>query len=272
MKNTPRRRLAVPLLSTALAAAPLAAQAQGSIEGWQFEASLNGWFPAISGTTKFPSGASGPSIDVSMGDVVDALKFTFQGSFEARRGQWGLWTDLVYADFGATQQRSRDFSIGGGHIPVNVTAKLQLDVKSWIWTLAGVYGLKNDDEGTMDMLFGTRLLDMTNGLRWSFDGSPPNLLPPDGSAEVSDSYWDAVVGLKGRVRLGAERRWFVPFYVDIGTGQSDLTWQVNAGIGYQFDWGAVLATWRYLDYDFDSSSKLQGISFNGPVIGVSIRF
>jgi hypothetical protein len=112
---------------------------------------------------------------------------------------------------------------------------------------------------------------MTNGLSWSLSGSPSNL-PPSGKAEVSDSYWDAIVGLKGRLLLGAERRWFVPYYVDVGTGQTDLTWQVNAGIGYRFDWGALTATWRYLDYDFGSSSKLQDISFNGPVIGLSFRF
>jgi hypothetical protein len=84
--------------------------------------------------------------------------------------------------------------------------------------------------------------------------------------------WDAIVGLKGRAMLGSERKWFVPYYVDVGGGDSKLTWQVNAGIGYQFDWGAVLATWRYLDYDFKSSSKVQDLSFNGPTIGVAFRF
>jgi hypothetical protein len=271
MSNRPSRPLAAALFGTALALGATPCALAQAADGWQFEASINGWFPAIGGTTRFPSGASGPSIDVSMGDVVDALKFTFQGSFEARRGAWGVWTDLVYADFGATRSGSRDFEIGGNRPPANVTARLQLDVKSWIWTLAGLYGLKNDDEGTMDLLFGTRLLDMTNDLGWSFSGSPSNL-PPGGSAQVSGSWWDAIVGLKGRALLGADRRWFVPYYVDVGTGQTDLTWQINAGLGYRFGWGAVTATWRYLDYDFDSSSKLQDISFNGPVIGVSFRF
>ncbi len=55
--------------------------------------------------------------------------------------------------------------------------------------------------------------------------------------------------------MGDERKWFVPFYVDVGTGQSKLTWQINAGVGYQFDWGALVASWRYLDYSFKSDSK-----------------
>jgi hypothetical protein len=265
MTKTISHRLAAPLLAAGLCAtAPLAAQAQSS--GWQFEASLYGWFPAISGTTSFPViGGGGPDIDVSMGDVIDALKFAFMGTFEARNGQWGLWTDLVYSDFGSSKSTSTDFTIPGIP-PGSITADLQLDVKSWIWTIAGLYSLKDDAEGRTDLIFGARMLDMTNGLGFSINNVPRR------TAEVSVTNWDAVVGLKGRAMLGSERTWFVPYYVDVGTGESKLTWQVNAGIGYQFDWGSVLATWRYLDYDFKSDSRVQGLSFNGPTIGVLFKF
>jgi hypothetical protein len=261
--------LAAALLTTLLAAAaPLTAQAQAS-DAWKFEVSLYGWFPAISGTTSFPPNGNGPSVDVSMGDVIDALKFAFMGTFEARSGQWGVWTDLVYSDFGASHGTT--LTVRPPNQPaVPVKADAQLDIKSWIWTLAGLYGLKSDADGTMDLLFGARLLDMTNQLEWSLAGPGP--ITPSGTKEVSSSYWDAVVGLKGRALLGADRKWFIPYYADIGTGQSKLTWQVNAGVGYQFDWGAVQATWRYLSYDFDNSSKVQSLNFNGPTIGVAFRF
>jgi hypothetical protein len=290
MTAFPSLRATTPLLAAALciAAAP-AAHAQSG--GWQFEASLYGWFPAISGTTSFPPNGGGPSIDVSMGDVVDALKFTFQGNFEARLGPWGLWTDLVYADFGASRQNSRDFTIGG--VPASFDGNLVLDVKSWIWTLAGVFSLKDDAEGRADLVFGARMLDMTNGLSWNLNctTSPPTSAQPTsagrarpaasggcggtpstGSAEAGVTNWDAVVGLKGRAMLGSERKWFVPYYVDVGSGESKLTWQVNAGIGYQLDWGALVATWRYLDYDFKNSSKVQDLSFSGPTIGAIFKF
>jgi hypothetical protein len=252
------------------AAAPAAAQPADA--GWQFEASIYGWFPAISGTTSFPPNGAGPSIDVSMGDVIDALKFAFMGSFQARNGAWGVWTDLVYADFGASRQGSRDFTLGGQRPPVGVSADLDLDIKSWIWTLAGTYQLKSDNEGTMDMLFGTRMLDMTNTLGWNITGSGGVLPPLNGSKEVSVTNWDGIVGLKGRAYLGEERKWFVPFYLDVGTGESKFTWQVNAGLGYQFGWGALVASWRYLDYDFKSDSRVTDMSFNGPLIGAVFKF
>ena len=81
-----------------------------------------------------------------------------------------------------------------------------------------------------------------------------------------------MVGLKGRANFGADGKWFIPYYVDVGTGQSQLTWQVSAGVGYRFGWGSVLATWRYLDYNFKSDSKIESMNFSGPTIGVSFQF
>jgi hypothetical protein len=34
----------------------------------------------------------------------------------------------------------------------------------------------------------------------------------------------------------------------------------------------VVATWRYLDYDFKSGDALQSMSMNGVLIGVAFQF
>jgi hypothetical protein len=250
--------------------APIAAQAQAANDKWQWELGIYGWFPAIGGTTSFPSGASGPSIDVSAGDVLDALKMTFMGQAEVRKGQWGAWTDIVYADLGGSQSGSRDFTVGGR--PVGTTANLSLDVKSTVWTLAGIYNLSSTPENTTDLLFGGRMLNLRETLNWSLASSIPELPTRSGEARVDGTNWDAIVGLKGRYYFGAERKWFLPYYADVGGGQSKLTWQVNAGVGYTFDWGSVFATWRYLDYDFKSGDALQSMSMNGALIGVAFQF
>jgi hypothetical protein len=95
MKKLSTPNLAATVLAiTVAAAAP--AQAQGSSDGWQFEAAIYGWFPSIGGTTAFPPNGGGPSIDVSTGQVIDALQFAFMGSLQARNGAWGVWTCLLY--------------------------------------------------------------------------------------------------------------------------------------------------------------------------------
>jgi hypothetical protein len=250
-------------------ALPVAAQTQAD-EPWTFQFALYGWVPAISGDSSYPARTGGASVDVSMGDVLDALEFALMGNLEARKGKWGIWNDLVYASFGASKNGSRDFTIGGS-LPVGVTADLKLDVKSWIWTFAGVYNVAETPDLVADVVFGTRYIDLSNELDWTLS-SDVGSVPRSGSASSGLNNWDAIVGVKGRYMFGDQRRWFVPYYLDVGAGESKFTWQFNAGIGYAFDWGAVVASWRYLDYDFKSSSKVDTMSFNGPLVGVAFRW
>ena len=260
---------------TLAGALPLVSQAQSASDDWKFGATIYGWFPSIGGTTSFPPPSNGgPSIDVSTKQVIDALKFTFMGTLEARKGQWGAWTDLVYADFGATKSGSRDFSIGHAGVPVGVDANLNLDVKTWIWTVAGTYNLATTPEYTTDLVAGARLLDMEQTLGWQFNGdlSGTPILDRAGSTTISLNRWDGIVGVKGRANLGAERKWFVPYYADVGTGQTKLTWQAVTGLGYQFDWGALALTYRYLDYQMKSGSKVESLTLSGVALSASFTF
>ena len=89
---------------------------------------------------------------------------------------------------------------------------------------------------------------------------------------MSETNWDAIVGVKGRMALGASREWIVPYYLDVGTGDSDLTWQGAIGLGYAFRWGDVVAMYRYLDYDFKSGKKVEELTASGPMVGVTFRW
>jgi hypothetical protein len=207
MTRSKPRRIAVGLFTVAMAATvPLQAQAQSMGDGLKWEASIYGWFPAIGGSTSFPPNGGGPSVDVSSKDVLDALKMAFMGNIGMKMGQWGLWTDLVYADFGASKNGTRKVDIGGLPLPGDIQSDLNLDIKSWIWTLAGTYSLVASPQHTADLLFGTRLLDMNQTLNYSFTGT--GVLPIDrsGTAKASISDWDAIVGAKGRAFLGTDRK------------------------------------------------------------------
>ncbi|MBI1285898.1 MAG: hypothetical protein GC183_16460 [Thiobacillus sp.] len=263
------------LLAMALTAlAPIAAQAESADDDWQYQAAIYLWLPALGGETSFPANNGGSSIDISAKDVLNALKMAFMGTASAKKGQWGVWTDLVYADFGAKKSGSRDFEIGHVQIPANVNANLKYDIKTWVWTVAGTYELVKKPNYTLDLLGGARYLDVSQSLDWTINGDI-SALPPvsrTGSAEVSSDVWDGIVGVKGVADLGSEHKWFIPYYLDVGTGQSDLTWQVNAGIGYRYNWGALVATWRYLDYEFDSGNPIKSVSLNGPLFGASFNW
>jgi hypothetical protein len=267
-------RAAAQLLTISVAGtAPLAGHAQAVEEPWRWTGSVNGWLPGIDGETSF-RGSSGPAIEVSPKQVLDALQFTLQGSLEARKGRWGIWSDVVYANFGATKKATRDFTVGDVGLPAGVTADLDLDVASWFWTTAGVYNLSSSPDSSIDLLAGARLLDMDQTLDWRFNGTlgEGSFPPREGSSRAVTSNWDGIVGVKGRASLSADRKWFLPYYLDVGAGESKLTWMAIAGVGYQFGWGALTATWRHLDYDMKSGSAVHSLTFSGAAIGATFQW
>jgi len=265
------------LAASALLPMSVAAQTTQSDWGaqkWQFTATLYGWVPAIDQTVNFPGDRGSTDISVSKSDVLSALKMTFQGSFDAHNGRWGIFNDLFYADLGGNKSRTRDFSVGNIGLPAETETDLTLDIKTLIWTVAGEYRVGSDPAWTLDLLAGARMTRMKPTLGYSITGDlGPIVLPGRvGSKQVDESVWDGIVGVKGRYTFGEGRKWYAPFYVDVGTGQSQLTWQIAGGIGYSYDWGSVFAMWRYLDYNFESGKKLDDFSLNGPMVGVTFRW
>jgi hypothetical protein len=115
---------------------------------------------------------------------------------------------------------------------------------------------------------------MRQTLAWQLSGNVAGLplAGPGGQAEVEVDNWDAIVGAKGRFDIGTRGTWFVPFHADIGAGDSDLTWQLMAGIGYRLASGHLIAAWRHLDYRFQGDKAIEGASLNGPSIGFVMRW
>jgi hypothetical protein len=249
------------------------AVAQSATDDWQFRAVIYGYLPTIGGKSAFPAG-SGTSVNVDADTILDNLKFTFMGTLEVQKGRWGAFTDVLYMDVGGSKNETRDVTIGNEHLPAGVNANLTLDIKGAVWELAGSYRALATPETTVDVFAGTRLLSVKQNLGWDFSADVGPIVGPgrQGSSEIKIDNWDGIVGAKGRFAFGDRHEWFVPYYVDVGTGDSDLTWQAIGGVGYAFKWGDVIATWRYLDYKFKSDQKLEDLTFSGPQIGVAFRW
>jgi len=95
--------------------------------------------------------------------------------------------------------------------------------------------------------------------------------PSSGSASRRVDLWDGIIGVRGTVGLG-DSRWAIPYYLDVGTGDSALTWQGVAGIEYRYDWGDLQLMYRYTYYDMKEGKLLQNVSLGGPAVGVNFRF
>ena len=256
------------LLSTLVLASPMA-DAQTPDDKWTFQAVVYGYLPKIGGNTYFPAAHTGSTINVDVDTLLSDLNFAFMGTLEARKGRWGIFSDLIYLDVSGDKSGTRDFSLGGHDVPVDVTSNLGLGIKGEIWTIAGEYAAIQDPSTLLYVVGGARLVNLKNTLSYSLSADVGPFAGPSrsGSSEVHPSIWDGIVGVKGRFVFGDRGEWFVPYYADVGTGQSQLTWQIFGGIGYTYSWGSVVGGWRYLDYNF-KRSDLQDIHFSGPMIGV----
>lgn len=253
---------------------PTQAHAQSG-ESWEYQGLVYVYLPDISGTTAFPSGGDGAPITVPSDSILDSVNFAFMATFEARKGRWGVYTDLIYLDVDGTSSGSRDFQVGQQQIPAGVTAELDLAIEATTWTLAGEYAAIDTPTSQLNVLAGTRFLDLQEKLGYSLSADVGPLVGPGrtGQVEVTSTFWDAVVGIKGRVAFGNEGRWSLPYYADVGTGESDLTWQVFGGVGYRFSsWGSVLGGWRHMAYEFKSGSKVESLELDGPMVGVSFNW
>jgi hypothetical protein len=254
------------LLSTT---STLAQSSSAQSDDWQFGLSIYGWFPDISGQTAFGRGSGGGEFEIAVEDILDNLEFILMGTFDMRKGRFGLLTDAIYMDLGGSQSGVRLGSAGG-----SANANVELDVKSLIWLVTGYYRTIDNDNVALDILAGARYIDLEQSVDYTVTAGAGALwLPgPAGSRTAEARNWDGVVGVRGRFGFGAQQGLFLPCYLDVGAGDSDLTWQGMAGLGYAFSWGEVVAAWRYLYYDMPSDKPIDDMDFSGPAVGVTFRF
>ncbi|MDH5207679.1 MAG: hypothetical protein OEW34_03500 [Burkholderiaceae bacterium] len=272
-----RMTAALTALLIGLAGASSAMAEELTAGDWKFHAQVYGWFPSISGSTTFPPSDGGGSANIDLSNYMDALQFAFMGGLDVRKGKLGVLTDFIYLNFDANESATRELTLSspGGRIeiPVDVTANVRAGLRGWSWTLAGTYSAVEKPGYEMQVLGGLRYLKVDTTLSWNLNGNIGSLPPVviNGAVTSKPDWWDAIVGVRGRAQLG-QGRWFVPYYADVGTGQSDLTWQAVGGLGYAFSWGEVVGAYRRMDYRFDSSSPLRDLSFSGPALSLGFRW
>jgi hypothetical protein len=269
-----KRTIVIAAAAFGASAALLPASAVAQIsDSWQFQGSIYGYLPTMTVKALLPNGVTSED-RFDIGTILSHLKMTFMGALEAQKGRWGGFTDVIYMNVGGAKGKSRDFTLGRVQLPVDVAANTSMDMKSVVWTLAGSYRAVASPDGTLDVLAGARLLDIKETLYWQLTGNIGSIPLPGraGSGEVRGSNWDAIIGVKGRLALGGDGKFFMPYYLDMGTGESDLTWQIMGGIGYSYKWGDIVATWRYLDWNNKPDKSLQGLNLNGPLVAVTFRW
>ena len=258
--------------------------AQAADEKWTFSVMPYVWLPSIGGTLNYstPAGGGTPTVTMDPDTWLKGLDMAFLISGEARKGRWLAATDYIYLDLGVDTSRveSVDFSVGTGRrervFNTAVDTGTQTKIKGEIWSLIGGYAAVQDARATVDVFGGVRYFAAKLTTSWQLSATlsgagGTQTFPAAGSVTDSDHIWDAIVGVKGRVRLG-QGNWFMPYYLDAGAGDSTLTWQGMLGVGHAFKWGEVIFAYRYLSYQQESNSLIEDMTFQGFGLALNFRF
>jgi hypothetical protein len=247
----------ISLLVTLVNAPPLTAEQGDPYDKWAFDAEIYLWGASIGGKT-----GSGRDIEVDFGDIFRRLEMAFMGTVGARKGKWSFMLDTIYLDV----KDSKNFNIPVGSF-LDITAKGTVELTNWILTPSVGYNLFEKERIHLDALFGARYLFLKAATVLDFGTRLP---PIDKRITISESIWDGIIGVKGYVTLS--KKWYLPYYADIGTGSSNLTWQVFGGVGYRFKRIDLIVAYRYMAWSFDDSDKFDDLNLHGPFAGVKLRF
>lgn len=253
--------------------------------GWTFNVAPYLWLPRINATPNYnlPTALDGrlpTDVSAGPGDILSHLNFATMVAADVQYGRLSLLTDFIYLNVSAANSHFRSIDFAGlPSLPISGAAELRnsTSLNTKIWTLAGGYTLLQGQWGNVDAIAGFRYFGGSTttdyDLGVTIAGPRGNAATFGGSGSISGSasFWNGVGGFRGRVRLGTSGL-FIPYYFDIGAGDSALTWQIDSGLGYQTGWAGVSVTYRHLSFDQRSSAVLKNVSIGGPMIMANFTF
>jgi hypothetical protein len=281
----PYRLLSVALAAVCAVAGSVAARAQGADESsrWRFQAGLYGWLPTFDARLNYalPNGVPGTaSVKADANNYLDELNAAVMVSAEARYDRFSIVTDFIYVGLGSSSSRVRSANpspLPGNPVASTQTLSADSNLDTTLWTLAAGVTLARGAWGNVDVIGGFRYLgiDAHTDYRLAADINGPGgrgvVLGRNGRLSGSDTIWNGIAGIRGRLLIG-DSGVFVPYYIDLGTGDSRLTWQTFAGVGYQSGWAGVQLGYRYLSFDQSNRGLVDSLSMGGPYLAVNFSF
>ena len=168
---------------------------------------------------------------------------------EANRGRW---VSFLQIDYGVLQSDDISGPLG--------LADVELEVTSALTTLTTGYRAPLGQHHSVDLMLGVRFagfeLDVDNSLL--------------GSSTTQEEVFDAILMLRPKIVLS--ENWTLMTSASVGSGDSDLVWELFPEVIYQPGELKFRLGYRELNYEFEQGDAEVDISMPGLVLGVSFVF
>jgi hypothetical protein len=233
-------------------------------ESWQFEGKIYLWAPDIKGET-----TTGTDIEIDFDTIIENLDLVYMGNLGARKGKWSLLADVIYLDL-EDDSDSTLFQGPLGNLTLTLT---DVAMEAWIVTPIVAYNIVNTDRIDLNLLAGARYFWLETTVKTKTEHRIRNETTRFSATESGD-VWDGIVGARGAISLND--KWSLPFHFDIGTGETEMSWQAVALVKYNVGKWGVGFGYRHLEWDFDDSNTggdvFEDLYISGPILGVEYMF
>jgi hypothetical protein len=231
-----------------------AVQAQETESQWDIHFSPYLWGSSLSGSVATVPGIPETEIDASFSDILDNLDFGLMGALTARKGQYGLFGDLMYIKLSADAPTP-----GPGYDSASA------EVTNLVLTFGGDYLLSKTNSTEIRAAAGIRYWNIETEL--GFSGG----VAPDISVSGSDDWVDGLGGLIWQTDLNGDT--FLTGWAFAGAGGAEFMSDLFAGVGYRIsERTALVGGYRYLSVDRRNGDFIYDVEQAGLMIGMNIGF
>lgn len=269
-----------------LAPPPPAVEPAGAVPpAWSFRFVPYGWLIALNGTQTVRGRSA--RVNASFPDIVEKSDtlVALMGNFEARRGPFALYGDLVWTRIGFESENVRTRAPAPG-VTTTVGRSLGLDIEMATLEVGAAYEVARSGPLALDVLGGVRYwhqkadlsfesvrtvevgdLELAGGLAFARSGSV--------------DWLDPVIGARVRYAVAPGHELFLRGDVGgFGVG-STFSWQAVGGYGFDFGtYNGVTVSgvigYRALSVDYAQGEGRRRYAFDmiqhGPILGVSLRW
>ncbi|HET9028992.1 MAG TPA: hypothetical protein VFN49_02360 [Candidatus Aquilonibacter sp.] len=206
------------------------------------------------------------NVQVGPGDYLSKVNSAGMLAFEVRSSDLELIGDYIFMNLNSNATIASTLPGPlGGQVPVSFATNSHFS--SSIWELAAGVTFVRGRSGDASVFIGTRHAPLKANLDYTATIGASGALSRSGSTRVSQATDDVIFGFNGSVVIG--NHWFVPYYIDMGSGANQQTWQGYIGVGYGFQHGQrLIATYRTLNYyGFPADAPITKFVMSGPMLG-----
>lgn len=204
-------------------------------DDWEFYLQLDGYAPWVQIDTP-----GGTEIDLGLDDIIDSLQMIAEFTVGVQKGRWGLRSQVIYVDLAGSPVRD------------------EIELKEWFVSPVISYRAYEGDKGFFEVVAGARYTWVDFSVKGTSRKTGDSF-----EEEGSGSVWDALVGVNGAYKIN--EKWSIPYYGEVGAGDSDFISQGWAGFAYQINPCSELGLlFRVIYYDFGDSAPLDTEFVYGP--------